>query len=223
MPAHGGTLELLRLNLGEKSQVGEGVLEGRRAELAQRGFGRPEVALLDRAGKSSVCRALTCQCRKRGRREESTGGVTRATTPRPMSEEPGEQAQRIVNELLAVGVPPDAARQRVTLWPVVNWLAPLYIRGDGETQVISGRQQPDYIAMRSQLLPRVPVPGEECGLPGAVKAMVESVLWTEDGRNMVTLKEVIVPPDYLDLLAANGWVVSTREDPDEWLRALLDP
>ena len=48
---------LFRLLLSESVEVAERVLEGDGAELAQRRFGGPEVALLDRAGEASVCRA----------------------------------------------------------------------------------------------------------------------------------------------------------------------
>jgi hypothetical protein len=55
VPADAGAVELLRLLLGEEVEVGERVLERGLAELAERHFGGPEVALLDRAGEASVC------------------------------------------------------------------------------------------------------------------------------------------------------------------------
>lgn len=75
--------------------------------------------------------------------------------------------------------------------------------------------------MWAQLLSRVPSIGERLGLPGVKKGTVESVMWVEDGRGMVTLTAVVVPPDYLDALRAAGWNVSTREDPDDWLATIL--
>jgi len=58
VPTHRCPLELLGLLLGQKIEVGERILEGDGPEFADRGLGSPQVALLNRAGEASVCRAL---------------------------------------------------------------------------------------------------------------------------------------------------------------------
>ncbi len=58
MPTDGRAFELFRLDLGEQGQVGQSILERRRAELAKRRLDRPKVALLDRAGEAAMRTAL---------------------------------------------------------------------------------------------------------------------------------------------------------------------
>lgn len=110
--------------------------------------------------------------------------------------------------------PLELREQRAALWARVNWLLPIHF-----VPVQAESQEPDYLALKPQLLPRVPVAGELLALPGHY-ATAESVRWQSDGRVMVKLRPGHVAPEYLDELRADGWTVFPRHDANEWLGAL---
>jgi hypothetical protein len=108
---------------------------------------------------------------------------------------------------------PELREQRAMLWAPVSWLLPIWLtprQGDAS--------EPDYLALKPLLLPRVPIAGELFQLPGHY-ATVDSVRWSSDGRVIVKLQPGQVAPEYLDELRAAGWTVFLRRDADEWLHA----
>jgi len=72
VPAERGRLRLGGLELGEKDHVVEREHQRRVAHLAERDLGHEQVALLDRAGEPSGCRALGCPSRRGPGGGEST-------------------------------------------------------------------------------------------------------------------------------------------------------
>jgi len=101
---------------------------------------------------------------------------------------------------------------RGTLWPVVNWLMPIRLEPAAEGEA-------DYLALKPQLLPRVPVAGDWVEVPG-YWARVERLSWGADGRVLARLQEARVEPGVIDDLDRAGWQTFPRQDADEWLRRL---
>ena len=106
-------------------------------------------------------------------------------------------------------LPDDARYLRAVLWSKVNIVLPL--RSSREAP------EPDYLALKHQLLPRVPTVGENVDLPDSL-SIVERVQWAAeaDGMILVRLRERVVEPAYLPLLEQAGWKTFTRHDADEW-------
>ena len=94
---------------------------------------------------------------------------------------------------------------------MVNWLLPIRL-----TPLKDPPGEVDYLALRHQLLPRVPVAGEAFVLPG-LNAEVSQVTWRADGRVTVRLVDVAAAAAYLDTLTGAGWDVFTRHDADALL------
>jgi hypothetical protein len=109
--------------------------------------------------------------------------------------------------------PPEAQELRATLWPVVNFLLPIRLQPAAEGEA-------DYFALKPQLLPRVPVPGEWLEVPRG-RALVDRVQWTSDGRVGVHLQEAAMDASYLDELGQAGWKTFPRQDADDWLKRLV--
>ena len=111
-------------------------------------------------------------------------------------------------------VPPEwtgaTAAQRIALWPVINWVMQIYVK-----PVAEPRGDPDFLALRYQLLPRVPAVGEDVIVPG-YRASIDKVTWGEDGRVTVGIAAAVVDAAYLDELASAGWTVFPRHDADAW-------
>jgi hypothetical protein len=117
-----------------------------------------------------------------------------------------------LRSLLNPDWPPEIQELRAGLWPVVNWLMPIRLEPAAEGEV-------DYLALRPQLLPRVPVAGDWVYVPRH-RALVDRVEWSEDGRVVVRLQSAAVDAGYLEELEQAGWQTFPRHDADEWLRGL---
>lgn len=106
--------------------------------------------------------------------------------------------------------PHEFVDERVALWSSVNWLLPICL-----VPAQPGSEE-DYLALKPQILPRVPIAGEQFELPGCY-ATVEHVRWTADGRVTVRLRRGHVEAAFLDALRQSGWTVFPRHDADDWL------
>lgn len=103
---------------------------------------------------------------------------------------------------------PDEVRLfRAQHWIPVNLLFPL--KFGPETKDM------EYLALKHQLLPRVPAQGEWIEIPRHYQP-VEAVRWGADGKVLVRLRMATVEAGYLDELQAAGWTTFPRYDADEW-------
>lgn len=78
------------------------------------------------------------------------------------------------------------------------------------------RSEEDFLALKAQLLPRVPVAGEDIELPD-YWGSAERVKWGADGRVVVKLERALVDAEYVDKLRATDWRVFPRRDAGDLL------